>query len=95
MQQDNIREEFRKFCNTDNFSAPPYETDTIVNWWLSHTISKQDIEKFVEENHKIGLNSMTQAELHKCTEETGKVFVERGWGYNQALDDLLTYIKNK
>lgn len=31
-----LREEFNNFCNTDNFSAPPYETDTITNWWLSH-----------------------------------------------------------
>lgn len=29
-----IKEEFRNYCNTDNFSAPPYECDTISNFWL-------------------------------------------------------------
>ncbi len=34
-EKQKIRSEFGKFCNTDNFSAPPYETDTIADYWLS------------------------------------------------------------
>ena len=34
MNNKELREKFKEFCNTDNFSAPPYETDVISDWWL-------------------------------------------------------------
>jgi len=29
-----LKEEFRNYCNTDNFLAPPFEHETISDWWL-------------------------------------------------------------
>ncbi len=46
-KEEEIREEFRKFCNHDNFSAPPYETDTIADYWLKirrEAIADRDAE---------------------------------------------------
>lgn len=35
MNKEELKKEFREYCNTDNFSAPPYETDIIADFWLS------------------------------------------------------------
>lgn len=43
--EETIKKEFEKFCTTDNFSAPPYETDTISDWWLSQIRQRDEALK--------------------------------------------------
>ena len=35
-EKEELRNDFQKYCNTDNFSAPPYDTDidTITDYWF-------------------------------------------------------------
>lgn len=43
--QESEREAWKNFCNTDNFSAPPYEHNTITGYWLSRMQKRIDEAK--------------------------------------------------
>lgn len=71
-----IREEFKNFCNTDNFSAPPYETDIIADWFLAQRTS--DLGGLVKTLEGKKGNSAKPLTHEK--------------GYNQALQDTIDII---
>ena len=81
MQQENIREEFRSRFEGSNLDFN-YKGDleAVLSWFLSRTISKQDIEKFVEERGFI-------IKHHGA--------IDLDLGAVVKVEDLLTYIKNK
>ncbi len=80
MQQENIREEFEEFMNNSGREGVNTRDQMVADWFLSRTISKQDIEKFVEEKRPNG-----DASNHNTYND----------GKRDFADDLLTHIKNK
>lgn len=77
-EQEKLVEEFYKECG--QYCNDPF--DEIANWWLDRTISKQDIEKWVEENKKEISDSYS-------------FDIEYDYSDFVSVSDLLTYIKNK
>ena len=89
--QEQIRAEWHKFCNTDNFSAPPYEVDRVADFFLERMVSKEEIFLAVKNMRR----DMTKHEELKTMgikilDNSEKVFqMNEDVGWNTALFALL------
>ena len=81
-----LRGEWKKFCTTDNFSAPPYEHEIISDWWLS--LRQKELQELREKTE-----GMRKPVEEKYFESWKNYKIVGNECYNKALDDLLAQLK--